>query len=204
MLQARCSVPGLRDVHLDLGHVGVFRALVRARRRCRASWRAELFQAVQAQGRAGAARADAAACDASHARRAAAAARAVWRRRGAGHARAAACRTIPEIRAALDELQTIAASSVAGRRPQVGFDLAELRGYHYHSGVVFAAYAPGSANAIALGGRYDEVGQGLRARASGHRLQHGPARARGVVAPTPAPCRGASSRRMPEDARSAG
>jgi ATP phosphoribosyltransferase regulatory subunit len=38
------------------------------------------------------------------------------------------------------------------------FDLAELRGYHYHSGVVFAAYARGLPNAIALGGRYDEVG----------------------------------------------
>ena len=38
------------------------------------------------------------------------------------------------------------------------FDLAELRGYHYHSGIVFAAYTRGRPNAIALGGRYDEVG----------------------------------------------
>jgi ATP phosphoribosyltransferase regulatory subunit len=45
------------------------------------------------------------------------------------------------------------------------FDLAELRGYHYHSGVVFAAYAGGSASALALGGRYDEVGKSFgRAR----------------------------------------
>ena len=41
---------------------------------------------------------------------------------------------------------------------QVGFDLSELRGYHYHSGVVFAAYAQGYAGPLALGGRYDEVG----------------------------------------------
>lgn len=41
---------------------------------------------------------------------------------------------------------------------QINFDLAELRGYHYHTGVVFAAYLPDSAQAIALGGRYDDIG----------------------------------------------
>ena len=40
----------------------------------------------------------------------------------------------------------------------VSFDLCELRGYNYHSGIVFAAYAKGYAGPIALGGRYDEVG----------------------------------------------
>jgi ATP phosphoribosyltransferase regulatory subunit len=38
------------------------------------------------------------------------------------------------------------------------YDLAELRGYGYHSGIVFAAYTGGRSHAIALGGRYDEVG----------------------------------------------
>lgn len=38
-------------------------------------------------------------------------------------------------------------------------DLAELRGYHYHTGVVFAAYVPGQGQAVAQGGRYDEIGQ---------------------------------------------
>lgn len=41
----------------------------------------------------------------------------------------------------------------------MNFDLAELRGYHYHTGVVFAAYKPGSAQAIAAGGRYDDIGE---------------------------------------------
>ncbi|MDO8827881.1 ATP phosphoribosyltransferase regulatory subunit [Methylophaga sp.] len=41
----------------------------------------------------------------------------------------------------------------------LNFDLAELRGYHYHTGVVFAAYQSNSAQAIALGGRYDDIGQ---------------------------------------------
>ena len=40
----------------------------------------------------------------------------------------------------------------------MSFDLAELRGYHYHSGVVFDAYCEGVSGAIARGGRYDEVG----------------------------------------------
>ncbi|MDO9392883.1 MAG: ATP phosphoribosyltransferase regulatory subunit, partial [Methylotenera sp.] len=47
----------------------------------------------------------------------------------------------------------------------VSFDLSELRGYHYHSGIVFAAYAQGYKGPLALGGRYDEVGQSFgRAR----------------------------------------
>ena len=41
----------------------------------------------------------------------------------------------------------------------VHFDLAELRGYHFHSGVVFAAFVPGSGREIARGGRYDEIGR---------------------------------------------
>jgi len=47
------------------------------------------------------------------------------------------------------------------RHPEliINFDLAELRGYHYHTGVVFAAYRPGSAQAIAAGGRYDDIGE---------------------------------------------
>jgi ATP phosphoribosyltransferase regulatory subunit len=67
----------------------------------------------------------------------------------------------PEIDRALRDLKALSRN---GRIP-VSVDLADLRGYHYHSGVVFAAYAPGVANAIALGGRYDEVGKAFgRAR----------------------------------------
>jgi ATP phosphoribosyltransferase regulatory subunit len=47
----------------------------------------------------------------------------------------------------------------------VSIDLADLRGYHYHSGAAFAAYCAGLPNAIALGGRYDGVGKAFgRAR----------------------------------------
>ena len=41
----------------------------------------------------------------------------------------------------------------------LNFDLAELRGYHYHTGMVFAAYQTGTSEAIAMGGRYDDIGE---------------------------------------------
>ncbi len=61
---------------------------------------------------------------------------------------------------ALDNLQTISERAMQ-RLPGVilHFDLAELRGYHYHTGLVFAAYQSGSAQAIAMGGRYDDIGE---------------------------------------------
>lgn len=61
----------------------------------------------------------------------------------------------PEIVAALDELRVLA--EALADLP-ISFDLADLRGYHYHSGVVFAAYGADSPAALALGGRYDHVG----------------------------------------------
>jgi ATP phosphoribosyltransferase regulatory subunit len=71
-----------------------------------------------------------------------------------------------EVTAALDELE-LAAAHLATLASDIGIDLAELRGYHYHSGMVFAAYHAGSHDAIALGGRYDDVGKVFgRARAA--------------------------------------
>ena len=68
----------------------------------------------------------------------------------------------PEITALLDELRQLAAALAD---LPVSFDLADLRGYHYHSGVVFAAYGADSPAALALGGRYDRVGKAFgRAR----------------------------------------
>lgn len=63
------------------------------------------------------------------------------------------------VRQALDNLRQIAEVAVALPGTSVHFDLAELRGYHYHTGVVFAAFVPGQGQAIAQGGRYDEIGK---------------------------------------------
>ena len=65
-----------------------------------------------------------------------------------------------EVLAALDELQALI-EVVSERFPDAQFycDLSELRGYHYHTGIVFGAFAPGVGNAIASGGRYDHIGE---------------------------------------------
>ena len=44
------------------------------------------------------------------------------------------------------------------RRLPIHIDLAELRGYRYQTGMVFAAFAPGHGRELARGGRYDGVG----------------------------------------------
>lgn len=64
------------------------------------------------------------------------------------------------VRAALAEIRAVAAR-IARRLPQVtlGFDLSELRGYQYHTGMVFAAYTPGYGRAVAKGGRFDDIGE---------------------------------------------
>ena len=41
---------------------------------------------------------------------------------------------------------------------EVGFDLSDMSGYAYYSGVRFSVYATGSTDALLRGGRYDEVG----------------------------------------------
>ena len=47
------------------------------------------------------------------------------------------------------------------------FDLSELHGYHYQTGVVFAAFVTEMGQAIARGGRYDDIGKLFgRARAA--------------------------------------
>ena len=72
----------------------------------------------------------------------------------------------PEITRALNDLTQVA-KDLADLAVGLSFDLAELRGYHYHSGMVFAAYAQGCSGPLAFGGRYDEVGQAFgRARAA--------------------------------------
>jgi ATP phosphoribosyltransferase regulatory subunit len=75
---------------------------------------------------------------------------------------AAARRALPErpaITAALDDLAWLAARAAEAHPGiRIGFDLADLGVYGYYSGTRFAIYAEGSSDAVARGGRYDEVG----------------------------------------------
>lgn len=64
------------------------------------------------------------------------------------------------VSACIDELQRIAELTMAqSRSAPLFFDLAELHGYHYHTGMMFSAYIPGQGQEIARGGRYDDVGR---------------------------------------------
>ena len=68
----------------------------------------------------------------------------------------------PSIRRALDELQSLADLADPS---SVTIDLADLSGYEYESGAMFSVYVPGLPNAVARGGRYDQVGEAFgRAR----------------------------------------
>ena len=66
----------------------------------------------------------------------------------------------PRVRGAVDYLRRLA-EDLHRFLPGVSvhYDLGELRGYHYKTGVVFAAFAPGWGLEIARGGRYDEIGR---------------------------------------------
>lgn len=65
-----------------------------------------------------------------------------------------------EVLEALDSLKSFS-KGITERFPNVelGYDFCELRGYDYHTGVMFSAYTPGYGYALAKGGRYDSIGR---------------------------------------------
>lgn len=153
---------GITEAHLDLGHVAIFRALVR-RAKIGVAQESDLFHAMQLKDVPGL-RALTKKLD-RITREALSALPDLYGGREVLPTANKRLPRYPEIRNALRDLQVLsdALSDVA----KIRFDLAELRGYHYHSGVVFAAYAQGWSNALARGGRYDEVGKAFgRARAA--------------------------------------
>ncbi|MBT8630627.1 ATP phosphoribosyltransferase regulatory subunit [Polynucleobacter paneuropaeus] len=72
----------------------------------------------------------------------------------------------PEVKEALAQLaHLIESASDLSKGLELSIDLADLRGYQYHSGVMFAAYIDKLPQPIARGGRYDQVGKAFgRAR----------------------------------------
>lgn len=75
---------------------------------------------------------------------------------------AEAARRLPDhplVKAALADLDWLAGHlAVVHPDVKLGFDLADLQGYAYYTGIRFAAYAAGCSDAVLRGGRYDEVG----------------------------------------------
>lgn len=158
MLQSLKSA-GLGTVFLDLGHVGIYRTLVNAAGIDADAERA-LFDALQ--------------------RKAVVEVTELVQRHVADAALAAMLQQLVQLngdrtvlaqarqllatapKPALDAIAALeqVADKVAARVPGITlyFDLAELRGYHYHTGLVFAAFVPGYGQAVANGGRYDDIG----------------------------------------------
>lgn len=157
---------GFETIHLDLGHVGIFRALA-----CQAGLgeedEARLFDALQRKAGPEIQQLLEALNIAPGLR---AMLGALVELNGGAEVLERAAELMADtdgaVQAALENLRRIAATlSEYDDRVQLHFDLAELRGYHYHTGIVFAAFAPGCGQAIAQGGRYDDIGEGFgRAR----------------------------------------
>jgi len=164
MLQG-LAISGIDKIHLDLGHVAVFRGLVKGAE-IPAGLEAELFSALQAKDVSGLKElcTGLGKCIDKNARQALMLLPKLY---GDKKVLAQARKFLPdypEIKKALDELEIVAAE-LKLVVDTLTFDLSDLRGYHYHSGIVFAAYADGYPSAVALGGRYDEIGKAFgRAR----------------------------------------
>jgi ATP phosphoribosyltransferase regulatory subunit len=156
----------VREVHLDLGHVGIYRSIAAGLKLAAADENA-LFEILQrksapdleqfaAAKKLGAGAVDRLSLLMDLNGDVAVLARARPALRGAG-AQAARC---------LDTLERVVEALGRKRRSlPIHVDLAELRGYRYQTGVVFAAFAPGHGRELARGGRYEaQGGEGGRPR----------------------------------------
>ena len=153
-------VAGAEQVHLDLGHVGIYRVLVRAAGMLEDEERA-LFRALQSKAMTEVDRLiSASVSEKSLADMLKSLARLNGDRSVLAKARKLLAAAPREVMDALDCLDAVA-ERVSRRMPEVQlyFDLSELRGYHYHTGLVFAALVPGHGHALANGGRYDDIGK---------------------------------------------
>jgi len=153
------ALAGISRLRLDLCHVGVLRALVGSDPSAK-EYEAELFALLGAKDLPGLH--DITRSFEPVTRAALLALPGLY---GDAAVLAEARRVLPQmagIQRALNELQSLVELA---ENIDVSIDLADLRGYHYHSGVMFAVYVPGLPNAVARGGRYDHVGEAFgRAR----------------------------------------
>ncbi|HEY7840789.1 MAG TPA: ATP phosphoribosyltransferase regulatory subunit [Gammaproteobacteria bacterium] len=158
MLQV-LDVAGVRNVHVDLGHVGIYRGLIAALQ-ISGEQEAMLFDSLQRKS-AGELRED---VESWHvAPQSADVLYSLIELNGGpevlGEARRRLKPAGPAVLKCLDELERTAdLTARRARNAPLYFDLAELRGYRYYTGLTFAAYVPGRGQGIAFGGRYDDIG----------------------------------------------
>lgn len=156
LLATVLAAAGVAPLRIDVGHIGLFRALTRAAG-VNEHMEQELFALLRAKDVPGLQQLCASLPEAS-----CEGLLALPDLYGDADVLVRARQNLPqtaEVTAALDEMVALVkALEQCGSDIRVGFDLADLRGYNYHSGIMFAAYAAGSATALAAGGRYDDTG----------------------------------------------
>ena len=160
LLMETLRVAGLADVYLDLGHVGIFRALADAAG-LSAPQEAALFEALQRKAAAEIGElVDEFGVDADMRRMLLALAELNGDADVLQRAREELANAPAAVAEAIDYVETVA-ERLRRSLPNVPvhFDLAELRAYHYQTGVVFAAFVPGEGQEVARGGRYDQIGE---------------------------------------------
>jgi ATP phosphoribosyltransferase regulatory subunit len=147
LMVAALKKAGIERLHVDLGHPGIYRALTE-KSGLNAEDSEALFNAVQQK-------------DAPRAEELGGAhVASLTALNGARDVIATARKLLPGLPAIAVALNSLERLATLCESPgvEISVDLAELGGFHYESGLVFAAFAPGSPDAIARGGRYDEVG----------------------------------------------
>jgi len=154
------AMAGLKNVHLDLGHVAIYSGLV-AQAQLTEEQELELFDILQRKS-------NSELSDLLESYAVPVELRAIFLnlpKLNGDKSILATAQTVfsaanATVKAALAELLALA-DLLHAYYPEltISFDLAELRGYHYHTGVVFSAFVPEMGKEIARGGRYDNIGQ---------------------------------------------
>ncbi len=146
-----------QTIVLDLGHVGLFRGLVEA---CDLS-EAEQYQLEDIYVRKAKVELESFVAERNLPGKAGEALLALPWLAGESSVLEQARTLLGEFPAALDALTELSelVDVLSQKGIRLHLDLGELRGYHYHTGCVFAAYLPGESEPLAKGGRYDQIGE---------------------------------------------
>lgn len=160
LMMETLALAGLQDIYLDLGHVGIYRSLAQAAGLTERQ-EADLFDALQRKAAAEiTALVDGFGVSDDLRRMLLALAELNGGADVLPRARELLAGAPADVAAAIDYVEAVAAQLHAYLPDlPVHFDLAELRAYHYQTGVVFAAFVPGEGQEVARGGRYDEIGE---------------------------------------------
>lgn len=163
LLLSSLAAASLSGLHLDLGHVGIFRALANGAGLWASGGDGDLFEAMRNR--------DVPAVASLTARLPTA-----WRDAlnalpdlygPVRETLASAHRRLPDIPAVANALAALEALARTSESlvDALHIDLADLRGYHYHSGAIFSVFSAGEVVPIGAGGRYDGIGKAFgRAR----------------------------------------